>query len=67
MKRIQISHNIIDENILKEVKKYMIASWQKYLLILTGLVAAVLGVVNLMYHDTLQGLIFIVLAIVCIG
>ena len=32
MKRIQISHNIVDEDLLKEVKKYMIAPWQKYLL-----------------------------------
>ena len=28
MKRIQISHNIVDEDLLKEVKRYMIAPWQ---------------------------------------
>ena len=27
MKRIQISHNIVDEDLLKEVKRYMIAPW----------------------------------------
>lgn len=67
MKRVQISHNVIDEKILKEVKKYMITSWQKYLLIVTGLVAVILGIVNLMHQETVQGVIFVVLGVVCIG
>lgn len=67
MKRIQISHNVVDESLLKEVKKYMITSWQKYLLILTGIIAFVLGVINLMHQETMQGVIFLVLGVICIG
>ena len=54
MNRIQISHNIVDEDLLKEVKKYMIAPWQKYLLSLTGVISLILGIINVVnqqYYD----------------
>ena len=67
MKRIQISHNIVDEDLLKEVKKYMIAPWQKYLLSLTGVISLILGIINVVNQNMLQGVVLLVLGAVCIG
>ena len=67
MKRIQISHNIVDKELLKEVKKYMVAPWQKYLLIFTACIAFVLCVINFVHQETMQAVIFLVLILVCIG
>ena len=57
MNRIQISHNIVDEDLLKEVKKYMIAPWQKYLLSLTGVISLILGIINVVNQNMLQGVV----------
>lgn len=67
MKRIQISHNIVDEDLLKEVKRYMIAPWQKYLLSLTGVISLILGIINVVNQNMLQGVVLLVLGAVCIG
>lgn len=67
MKRIQISRNIVDEALLKEVKKYMIAPWQRNMLVIAGIVALIIGIVNLVNQQMLQGVILALLGGVCIG
>ena len=53
MKRIQINHNIVDQDILKEIKRYMVAPWQQYMLSITGLVAIVASIFNFMNNQIL--------------
>ena len=67
MKRIQIGRNIVDETLLKEVKKYMIAPWQRNLLIIAGIIALIIGAFNLVNQQLLQGVILVILGGVCIG
>lgn len=66
MKRIQITHNIVDENILGEVKRYLIAPWQKYMLVATGVVAIIASIINFMNKQNLMGVVLIALCGVCL-
>ena len=65
MKRIQINHNIVDQEILKEIKRYMVAPWQQYMLSITGLVAIVASIFNFMNNQYPMGILLIVLCVVC--
>lgn len=67
MKRIQISHNVVDMNLLKEVKWYMISSWQKVALSVTGVISLILGIINMSSQQLLQGAILLALGALCIG
>ncbi|WP_028043469.1 YcxB family protein [Candidatus Stoquefichus massiliensis] len=66
MKRIQITHNIVTKDILKELKWHRISPWQKYMLLLTSIIAAVISIFNFMHQDYLFGAILIALAILCL-
>lgn len=65
MKRIQINHIIVNESILKEIKRYMIAPWQYYMLIITGIIAIVASALNVMNKQYPMAAILGVLCIVC--
>ncbi|MFR7592234.1 MAG: hypothetical protein ACLUVC_12365 [Longibaculum sp.] len=65
MKRIQINHIVVNEDILKEIKRYMVAPWQRYLLLLTGIIAFVASVMNFMNKQYPLGIILVVLGVVC--
>lgn len=66
MKRIQITHNIVTKDILKELKWHRISAWQKYMLLLTGVAAIFVSIFNLVNHDYIYGLILLALAILCL-
>lgn len=65
MKRIQINRNVIDENILGELKRQMIEPWRKLLLIATVIVALVLAVINFSTQEIWMGCLFFVLGGAC--
>ena len=67
MKKIQINHNVIDETILKEVKKYMLPAWQKNALIFAGTFSFIVGFLNYLLGNFTQGLILMVLTLACIA
>lgn len=67
MKRIQVTHNIVDQDILNEIKKYMVAPWQQYMLMITGFIALVVSIFNLVNQDYPMGIILAALCIVCFG
>jgi len=64
MKRIQISHNVIDLDILNEVKKYLLAPWQTYLLFGTTIVAFIAAVFNFYANSYIGGIVLIALGII---
>ena len=45
--RIQVNRNIVNVEILKEVKNHLIAPWQRNLLFITSVVAVGLAISNL--------------------
>lgn len=67
MKKIQINHNVIDESILKEVKKYMLPAWQKNALIFAGTFSFIVGLLNYFLGNFTQGIILMVLTLACIA
>ena len=66
MKRIQISHNIVDKDILDELKKYMLAPWQKILLFCTAVIAIVFAGIDMYLQEYVISIVLIALAILCI-
>lgn len=65
MKRIQINHIIVNESILKEIKRHMIAPWQQYMLIITGIIAMIATAFNVVSEQYVMALILGALGIVC--
>lgn len=65
MRRIQITHNIVNQDILNEIKRYMVAPWQQYMLIVTGIIALIASVLNLVNQQYPIGMILLVLCFVC--
>ena len=63
--RIQVNRNIVNVEILKEVKNHLIAPWQRNLLFITSVVAVGLGISNFMIQKTLQGVVLLILGIGC--
>lgn len=61
MERFQVSHNIIDKDILMELKKYMLAPWQKIMLFVTAIVAVIFAFFNFVAQDYLMAIILVLL------
>lgn len=66
VKRIQVSHNVVDKNILQEIKWNMIPSWQKYMLLLTSVVALIVAVINFVSKEYITGAFLILLCGACL-
>lgn len=66
MDRIQISHNVVDQNLLEELRNHIMVPWQKYLLLVTGCLAVVFAGINVAFRDYFMAGLLFVLAIVCI-
>ena len=67
MKKIQINHNVIDETILKEVKQYMLPTWQRNALIFAGVFSLAVGILNYVAGYMTQGIILMVLTLACVA
>ncbi|MEG0367978.1 MAG: hypothetical protein RR585_14145 [Coprobacillus sp.] len=65
MKRIQVNHIKVDEDILKEIKKYILPTWQKYMLSITMLIALVISSFIFMNQRYIEAIVLLVLAAVC--
>ncbi len=65
MKRIQLNHIKVDEDILKEIKKYILPLWQKNMLLITMVIAVVFSAITLMNQRTIESIVLIVLAGIC--
>ena len=56
--RIQVNRNIVNVEILKEVKNHLIAPWQRNLLFITSVVAVGLGISNFMIQKLYKELFY---------
>lgn len=65
MKHLQINHNVLTKEILKESKKYMITSFQKYSLLICGVISIGIGIYHLTTQSWLMAFAFLALAIIC--